>query len=225
MPETSETRSKAELYEAFAASGKALASGKRLELLDLLAQGERTVEALTRAAGLNLTTTSAHLQTLKQAGFVLARRDGVRLYYRLAGRDVAQLLALLRKVAEAHQPAVPVARDAYLGTFAGTEITRDDLVELAEAGGVVVLDVRPIEEYRAGHIPGAICIPVGELPGRIGELPDDVEIIVYCRGEYCRMAYEAVQMLTDLGRRAIRLSDGMLEWRLSELPVDTGASV
>jgi rhodanese-related sulfurtransferase len=88
-----------------------------------------------------------------------------------------------------------------------------------------VLDVRPIEEYRAGHIPGAICIPVGELAGRIGELPDDVEIIVYCRGEYCRMAYEAVRMLTDRGRRAIRLSDGMLEWRLNELPVDTGASV
>jgi rhodanese-related sulfurtransferase/DNA-binding transcriptional ArsR family regulator len=225
VPESSETRSKTELYEAFAASGKALASGKRLELLDLLAQGERTVEALTRAAGLNLTTTSSHLQTLKQAGFVVARRDGPRLYYRLAGDDVARLLALLRKVAEAHQPAVPVARDAYLGRHAGTEITRGELVKLAEAGGVVVLDVRPIEEYLAGHIPGAICIPVGELAGRIGELPIDAEIVVYCRGEYCRMAYDAVQMLTDRGRRAIRLSDGMLEWRLGELPIDTGAPV
>jgi rhodanese-related sulfurtransferase/DNA-binding transcriptional ArsR family regulator len=222
MAESVKGSSKAELYEAFANSGKALGSGKRLELLDLLAQGERTVEALSRAAGLNLTTTSAHLQTLKQAGFVVARRDGPRMYYRLAGDDVARLLALLRKVAEAHQPAVPVARDAYLGKYAGTEITRAELVKRAEAGGVVVLDVRPIEEYSAGHIPGAICIPVGELAGRISELPFDLEIIVYCRGEYCGMSYDAVQTLTDRGRRAIRLSDGMLEWRLSEMPVDTG---
>lgn len=225
MADSVKARSKVELYEAFAASGKALASGKRLELLDLLAQGERTVEALTRAAGLNLTTTSSHLQTLKQAGFVVARRDGPRMYYRLAGDDVARLLALLRKVAEAHQPAVPVARDAYLGTCAGTEITREELVKRAQAGGVVVLDVRPIEEYLAGHIPGAICIPVSELAGRISELPVDAQIVVYCRGEYCAMAYDAVQMLTDQGRRAIRLSDGMLEWRLGELPVDTGAPV
>jgi rhodanese-related sulfurtransferase/DNA-binding transcriptional ArsR family regulator len=222
MAEVARGGSKAELYEAFATSGKALASAKRLELLDLLAQGERTVEALTRAAGLNLTTTSAHLQTLKQAGFVVTRRDGPRMYYRLAGDDVARLLALVRKVAETHQPAVPAARDAYLGNYAGTEITRAELVKRAEAGGVVVLDVRPIEEYSAGHIPGAICIPVGELTGRISELAVDAEIIVYCRGEYCEMAYAAVQMLIDRGLRAIRLSDGMLEWRLSEMPVDTG---
>jgi rhodanese-related sulfurtransferase/DNA-binding transcriptional ArsR family regulator len=225
MAEVAKGGSKAELYEAFATSGKALASAKRLELLDLLAQGERTVEALTRAAGLNLTSTSAHLQTLKQAGFVVARRDGPRMYYRLAGDDVARLLALVRKVAEAHQPGVPVARNAYLGAYAGTEITRAELVKRTEAGGVVVLDVRPIEEYSAGHIPGAICIPIGELIGRISELPVDAEIIVYCRGEYCEMAYAAVQMLTDRGRRAIRLSDGMLEWRLSEMPVDTGVPV
>jgi rhodanese-related sulfurtransferase/DNA-binding transcriptional ArsR family regulator len=222
MADSARAGSKVELYEAFAASGKALASGKRLELLDLLAQSERTVEALTRAAGLILTTTSAHLQTLKQAGFVVARRDGPRMYYRLAGDDVARLLALLRKVAEAHQPAVPVARDAYLGECAGTEITREELVKRAQAGAVV-LDVRPMEEYLAGHIPGAICIPVAELAGRISEVPVDAQIVVYCRGEYCAMAYDAVQMLTDRGRRAIRLSDGMLEWRLGELPVDTAA--
>jgi rhodanese-related sulfurtransferase/DNA-binding transcriptional ArsR family regulator len=224
MTESVKSSPKAELYEAFASSGKALASGKRLELLDLLAQGERTVEALTRAAGLNLTTTSAHLQMLKQAGFVVARRDGPRMYYRLAGEDVARLLALLRKVAEAHQPAVPVARDAYLGKYADTDITREELVKRAQAGNVLVLDVRPIEEYLAGHIPGATCIPVGELAGRISELPVEAEIVVYCRGEYCGMAYDAVQLLTDRGRRAIRLSDGMLEWRLGELPVDTGAT-
>lgn len=223
MTGSAKSRSKAALYEAFASGGKALASGKRLELLDLLAQGERSVEALTRAAGLNLTTTSAHLQTLKQAGFVVARRDGPRIYYRLAGEDVARLLALLRKVAEARQPAVPPLRDAYLGPRGGTEITPEELVTRAEAGGVVVLDVRPVEEYSAGHIPGAICIPVGELVARISELPIDSEVVVYCRGEYCAMAYDAVRTLTDLGRRAIRLSDGMLEWRLGGLPVDTGA--
>ncbi|MEV6324956.1 metalloregulator ArsR/SmtB family transcription factor [Nocardia sp. NPDC051787] len=211
---------KAALYEAFAASGKALASGKRLELLDLLAQGERTVEALATAAGLNLTTASAHLQTLKQAGFVATRRDGVRIHYRLAGEDVAQLFALLRKVAEAHQAAVPLARDNYLGPDGGQEMTREELLDRAAAGEVVVLDVRPALEYEAGHIPGAVSIPVGQLAERVGELPGDTEIVVYCRGEYCVLAYDAVRLLRDRGRRAVRLHDGMLEWRLAELPVD-----
>ncbi|WP_280364718.1 ArsR/SmtB family transcription factor [Nocardia wallacei] len=215
---------KAALYEAFAASGKALSSGKRLELLDLLAQGERTVEALATAAGLNLTTASAHLQTLKQAGFVATRRDGVRIHYRLAGADVAQLFALLRKVAEAHQAAVAPARANYLGPDAdGLEMSREDLLARAAAGEIVVLDVRPVPEYEAGHIPGAICIPVEQLGERISELPLDTEIVVYCRGEYCVLAYDAVRLLTDHGRRAIRLHDGMLEWRLAELPVDAVA--
>ncbi|MFJ5786452.1 ArsR/SmtB family transcription factor [Streptomyces hydrogenans] len=212
---------KAALYDAFAASGKALASGKRLELLDLLAQGERTVDALAKAAGLNLTTASAHLQTLKQAGFVATRREGVRIHYRLAGEDVAQLLALLRKVADRHQAAVPAARDAYLGPDAGAELTREELRARVAAGSVVVLDVRPVEEYLAGHIPGAVSIPVDELTSRVGELPEQTEIVVYCRGEYCVLAYDAVRMLTERGRQAIRLHDGMVEWRLAELPVDT----
>ncbi|MFB6831295.1 MULTISPECIES: ArsR/SmtB family transcription factor [Streptomyces] len=212
---------KAALYDAFAASGKALASGKRLELLDLLAQGERTVDALAKAAGLNLTTASAHLQTLKQAGFVATRREGVRIHYRLAGEDVAQLLALLRKVADRHQAAVPAARDAYLGPDAGAELTREELRARVAAGSVVVLDVRPVEEYLAGHIPGAVSIPVDELASRVHELPEQTEIVVYCRGEYCVLAYDAVRMLTERGRQAIRLHDGMVEWRLAELPVDT----
>ncbi|MGW4330473.1 ArsR/SmtB family transcription factor [Nocardia sp. NPDC004573] len=211
---------KAALYEAFAASGKALASGKRLELLDLLAQGERTVEALATAAGLNLTTASAHLQTLKQAGFVATRRDGVRIHYRLAGDDVARLFALLRKVAEAHQPAVTPARDNYLRPDGGRAMTREELLTRAAADEVVVLDVRPGSEYEAGHIPGAVSIPVEQLAERIGELPGDTEIVVYCRGEYCVLAYDAVRLLTGHGRRAIRLHDGMLEWRLAELPVE-----
>ncbi|WP_059008871.1 ArsR/SmtB family transcription factor [Streptomyces specialis] len=217
-----EAEAKARLYDAFAASGKALASGKRLELLDLLAQGERTVDALAKAAGLNLTTASAHLQTLKQTGFVATRREGVRIHYRLAGDDVAHLFTLLRKVAERHRAAVPVARDAYLGRDAAAEITREELLARVEAGGVVVLDVRPAEEYTAGHIPGAVSIPVDELADRIGELPEDTEIVVYCRGEYCVFAHDAVRLLTDRGRRAIRLTDGMLEWRLARMPVVAG---
>ncbi|MEV0074049.1 MULTISPECIES: metalloregulator ArsR/SmtB family transcription factor [unclassified Amycolatopsis] len=216
------TAAKARLYEAFAVSGKALANGKRLELLDLLAQGERTVDALATASGLNLTTASAHLQTLKQAGFVATRRDGVRVHYRLAGEDVAQLFALLRTVAQAHQPAVPHAREAYLGAAPDEEITREQLQVRAAAGEVVLLDVRPVHEYRAGHIPGALSVPVEELADRINELPDGADIVVYCRGEYCVLAYDAVRLLTDRGRRAVRLDDGMLEWRLAEMPVDTG---
>jgi rhodanese-related sulfurtransferase/DNA-binding transcriptional ArsR family regulator len=219
------TGTKAELYDAFAASGKALASGRRLELLDLLAQGERSVDALAKAAGLNLTTASAHLQTLKQAGFVATRRDGVRIHYRLAGDDVARLFALLRKVADNHQAAVPAARNAYLGDDGARELPREQLRSRVEAGDSVVLDVRPAEEYQAGHIPGAISIPVDELADRINELPEGTEIVVYCRGEYCVLAYDAVRLLTDRGRRAIRLDDGMLEWRLADMPVDAGGLV
>jgi rhodanese-related sulfurtransferase/DNA-binding transcriptional ArsR family regulator len=221
MAATSADR-KAQLYDAFAVTGKALANGKRLELLDLLAQGERTVDALAKAAGLNLTTASAHLQTLKQAGLVTTRREGVRIHYRLAGEDVAHLFALLRKVAETHQAAVPAARDAYLGEDGAREITRDELHALAETSDVVVLDVRPVAEYEAGHIPGAVLIPAQDLADRITELPEDTEIVVYCRGEYCVLAYDAVRLLTDHGRRAIRLNDGMLEWRLADMPVHAG---
>ncbi|MBF6363936.1 metalloregulator ArsR/SmtB family transcription factor [Nocardia farcinica] len=209
---------KAALYEAFAVGGKALASAKRLELLDLLAQGERSVEALAAAAGLNLTTASAHLQTLKHAGFVATRREGVRIHYRLAGEDVARLLVLLRRVTAAHQPSVPPARESYLGD-AGAELSSAELLARGTEGRVVVLDVRPEAEYSAGHIPGAINIPIDQLSDRIAELPADTEIVVYCRGEYCVFAYDAVRLLTERGRRAVRLRDGMLEWRLADLPV------
>ncbi|WP_406306824.1 metalloregulator ArsR/SmtB family transcription factor [Streptomyces sp. NBC_00885] len=212
---------KAALYDAFARTGKALSSGKRLELLDLLAQGERTVDALAKTAGLNLTTASAHLQTLKQAGLVATRRDGVRIHYRLAGVDVAALYALLRQVAQTHQTAVEPARTAYLGTDDAAEVDREDLLARTAAGEVVILDVRPAEEYAAGHIPGARSIPVEELADRIAELPDETEVVTYCRGAYCVLAYDAVRLLRESGRRAVRLTDGMLEWRLAELPVET----
>lgn len=212
---------KTRLYEAFAASGKALSNASRLELLDLLSQGERTVDALAKAAGLNVTTTSAHLQTLKAAGFVATRRDGVRIFYRLAGDDVAQLFALLRKVAEHHQAEVPAARDEYLlsGGQPVDAIDRTELAARSAKGAVVVLDVRPSAEHAAGHIPGSLSIPIDELSDRIDELPAEAEIVVYCRGEYCVFAHDAVRLLTDRGRRAIRLNDGMLEWRLADQPV------
>ncbi|MGV9833081.1 ArsR/SmtB family transcription factor [Nocardia niigatensis] len=223
MVDTAQSEKKTRLYEAFAASGKALSSGKRLELLDLLAQGERTVEALASTAGLNLTTASAHLQTLKQAGLVTTRREGVRIHYRLAGDDVAQLLALLLKVAESHQAAVPGARADYLGEDGAQEITAAELLAVAEDPSVVVLDVRPVAEYLAGHIPGALSIPIEQLAERISELPADTRVVAYCRGEYCVLAYDAIRLLTAQGRTAVRLTDGMLEWRLAGYPVAIGA--
>jgi rhodanese-related sulfurtransferase/DNA-binding transcriptional ArsR family regulator len=212
------------LFGEFARVGKALANPKRLELLDLLAQGERPVEALARAAGLSVTLTSAHLQTLRQAGLLAARRDGTRILYRLAGQDVAALYAAVRAVAAAHLPDVAAAASAYLGADDCEEIDRATLQARLDAGQTVVLDVRPVEEYAAGHIPGAVSIPADQLPERLAELPADAEIVAYCRGAYCVLAHEAVRLLTGRGRRAVRLTDGMLEWRLADLPVQNGAA-
>jgi len=206
------------LYEQFARVGRALANPKRLELLDLLAQGERSVEALASVAGLGLTTTSAHLQTLRQSRLVSTRRDGTKIYYRLAGDDVAHLYAGVRDLARAHLAEVQVARRAYLGDDV-EEITREELLRRAEAGDVTVLDVRPTEEHAAGHIPGALSIPVDQLAVRIAELPADSEVVAYCRGEYCVFAHDAVRMLRSAGRDARKLEQGMLEWRLAGLPV------
>jgi rhodanese-related sulfurtransferase len=209
---------KTALFEQFARVGKALASGKRLELLDLLAQGERTVHGLARAAELGLTTASAHLQTLKQAGLVGTRRVGTKVYYRLAGADVAALYALVRTVAVDHLPDVAAARAAYLGPDTD-QVTRAELLRRVETGRVTVLDVRPAEEYAAGHIPGALSIPLADLGARLAELPADQEIVAYCRGAYCVLAHDAVRLLAAHGRTALRLADGMLEWRLADLPV------
>ncbi|MDH6244037.1 metalloregulator ArsR/SmtB family transcription factor [Mycobacterium sp. OTB74] len=213
---------KKRLYEAFATSGKALSHASRLELLDLLSQGERSVDDLARAAGLNLTTASSHLQILKQAGFVHTRRDGVKVYYQLAGLDVAALFAALRRVADRHRADVSAARDAYLGGPHEPGIDRDDLQARIAAGDIVLLDVRPAAEYRAAHIPGAVSIPIDELATRITELPEHTDVVVYCRGEYCVFAHDAVAALSARGRRAIRLNDGMLEWRLAGEPINTG---
>ena len=162
---------KAAMFEAIAVTGKALSNGKRLELLDLLAQGERSVEALARAAGLGLTTASAHLQTLRQAGLVATRREGTRIHYRLAGDDAAALYALLQQVARTHQAAAAQARTAYLGPDDTDHLTREELLDRVRAGTATVIDVRPAPEFAAGHIPGAVSIPLEELEARLAELP------------------------------------------------------
>jgi len=213
---------KAELFDAIAVTGKALSNGKRLELVDLLAQGERSVEALARTAGLGLTTASAHLQTLKQAGLVATRREGTRVYYRLAGQDVAALYSLLQYVAGTRQPAAGQAREAYLGPDDTDSLTREELLERVRAGTATVIDVRPAEEYAAGHIPGAVSVPLEELVARLAGLPGGGEIVAYCRGANCVLAHDAVRLLAARGWPARRLADGMLEWRLAGLPVSTG---
>ncbi|GIH95619.1 metalloregulator ArsR/SmtB family transcription factor [Planobispora siamensis] len=210
---------KTALFDGFAQVGKALASAKRLELVDLLAQGERSVEALAQAAGLGLTTASNHLQVLRQAGLVATRKEGTKVFYRLAGTDVAALWANLRGVAAAHLAEVERARAAYLGPDDAEQLTREELLERIRTGDVIVADVRPAVEYAAGHIPGAVSIPLDELADRLAELPADGHIVAYCRGAYCVMAHEAVRELAARGRSAARLAEGMLEWRLADLPV------
>ncbi len=215
---------KAELFDQLARVGKALGSGKRLELLDLLAQAPRSVADLATAAGLGMTTASAHLQTLKRAGLVVTTREGTTIRYRLTDMAVAALCAQLGVVAAAHLSDVDGARRAYLGAEETEEIGRAELLRRAEAGEVVVIDVRPAAEFAAGHIPGAISIPVDEIPDRLAEIPPDVDIVAYCRGPYCVFAYDAVRLLVHEGRRAVRLIDGMVEWRLDGRPVEIGAA-
>ena len=208
------------LFDQFARVGRALSSGKRLELLDLLAQGERSVDALARASELGLSTASAHLQALKAANMVTTRREGTKIYYRLAGTDVAQLLASVRAVASTHLPDVEAAASTYLGPDT-EQVTRSELLERIQTGQVTVIDVRPREEYAAGHIPAAVSVPLDELAEHLAELPEDHDIVAYCRGAYCVLAHEAVRMLTEHGHTAMRLAEGMLEWRLADLPVAT----
>ncbi|MGH3505061.1 MAG: ArsR/SmtB family transcription factor [Nocardioidaceae bacterium] len=220
---------KTALFEQFARVGKTLAHPTRLELLDLLAQGERTVDALAAGVGLAVNTTSAHLQTLKRAQVVTTRREGTRIYYALSGDDVAGLYAQLRAVAQLHLADTDAARRTYLGitgtaTDATEEVDQDDLLRRSRDGHTVVLDVRPREEYAYAHVPGALSIPADELPERLSELPPDRTIVAYCRGSYCVLAYDAVRVLQAQGYDAVRLAEGMLEWRLAGMPVNTGAA-
>jgi rhodanese-related sulfurtransferase/DNA-binding HxlR family transcriptional regulator len=216
--------SKDALYTEFAAVGKVLGNPKRLELLDLLAQGPRSVEDLAATASLGMSTCSAHLQTLREAGLVEPRREGKRIYYSLTGDDVAGLWESLRRVAQIHRPHTELARRAYLGPEDTDAIDSDELLRRLEAGDAVILDVRPEPEYAGGHIPGALHISLGELNHRLAELPRDREIVAYCRGRYCVLAHQAVRLLNANGLHARRATDGVLEWRLAGLPVETGAA-
>jgi rhodanese-related sulfurtransferase len=210
---------KDEVFEQFARVGKALSSPKRLELIDLLAQGERSVETLAKTANLGVTSCSAHLQTLKAAHLVTTRKDGVKVYYRLAGPDVAALYGHLQQVAATHLADLAPAAAAYLGPDDTEVVDREELLRRAHAGEVTVLDVRPAEEYAAGHLPGAVSVPLAELPDRLADLPAGTEIVAYCRGAYCVLSYDAVRLLTAQGRTARRLADGVLEWTLADLPL------
>lgn len=212
------------LYEQLARVGKALGNGNRLALIELLAQAPRGVVELAQAAGLNVTTTSAHLQTLKHAGLVAAERAGTTIRYRVADDDVAALYGQLLDVAAAHLAEVDAAARRYLGPDDTEQIDREELLRRASAGRAVVLDVRPAMEYAAGHIPGAMSIPLDELAERIEELPPDMEIVAYCRGAYCVFSHDAVRFLTSHGRRAVSLADGILEWRLAGEPLSVTAA-
>lgn len=213
---------KLDLYGAVAGTGKALAHGKRLEMLELLAQSERPVQELARTVGLKLSTASAHLQVLHEAGLVTTRRRGTSVLYRLAGDDVAGLLSVLCQVADTHRADVEAVRRAHLDTEGIRLVGRAELLQEAAEGKALVLDVRPSEEYAAGHVPGAVSIPLDELADRLAEIPADTEVVAYCRGRYCVLSYNAVRLLRDSGHEAALLEDGILEWRRDGLPI-TGA--
>jgi rhodanese-related sulfurtransferase/DNA-binding transcriptional ArsR family regulator len=215
--------SRSVLYEQLARVSKALGNGKRLELVELLAQGPRGVAQLAEAAGLNVTTTSAHLQTLKNVGLVSTDRAGTTIRYRVSGDDVAALYGQLLDVAAGHSGDVEAAARRYLGPEDTEHIGRQELLRRVDAGEATVLDVRPTFEYEAGHIPGAISIPLEELAERLEELPADLGVVAYCRGAYCIFSHDAVRLLTAHGRRAVRLDEGILEWQAAGEPLATGA--
>ncbi|MFC8801757.1 ArsR/SmtB family transcription factor [Promicromonospora sp. NPDC057138] len=214
--------SKADLFESLARTGKALASGKRLELLELLAQGERPVQQLATVAGLNLTTTSAHLQLLRDAGLVASRREGTRVLYRLAGPDVAELVTVMFRVAERHRPEVSAAAAGLTSLPDGVRaIDRTELLERSHQGELLVLDVRPSEEYAAGHLPGAVSIPFDELAGRLEEIPAGAEVAAYCRGRYCVLSYDAVHLLAERGYTTHLVADGVTEFLAHDVALTT----
>jgi rhodanese-related sulfurtransferase/predicted transcriptional regulator len=212
---------KTALFDAFARAAKALASGRRLELLDVLANGERTVEALAGEVGLTVANTSQHLQILRQAGLVSSRREGTSVHYRLAAPEVFELWRALRTLAASRLAEVEHLAAAYVGARDELEpVTREELARrLQHDDRLVVLDVRPATEHAAGHLPGAVSIPVGELRRRLAELPADREIVAYCRGPYCAFAHEAVGLLREEGLAARRLEDGLPEWEAAGLAV------
>jgi rhodanese-related sulfurtransferase/DNA-binding MarR family transcriptional regulator len=212
---------KQDLFAQFARVGKALSNANRLEMLEYLAQGERTVESLAKVSGLSIANTSQHLQQLRQAGLVSNRKEGQHVHYRLSGEDVVHLLECLRRFAETHVAEVDRLISAYLTVKDGLEpLPANELLDRARDGLVTVIDVRPPEEFAAGHVPGALNIPLSELERHLADLPTDREVVAYCRGPYCVLAYEAVDRLRKKGFQARRLQDGFPEWKGAGLPVE-----
>jgi len=213
------------LYEQFARIGHALGSPRRIELLDLLAQGEKTVELLAEQSAMPVKNTSAHLRVLRQARLVETRRQGTFVHYRLGGDDVVALLRSLQTVARNRLAEVERVAELYLTRRDElAPVTRKELRRLVRDDAVTVLDARPREEYEAGHIPGALSVPVEELERRLSEIPKGREVIAYCRGPYCVYALEAVTLLRRRGYHARRAEEGLPEWRSSGYPVAFGAA-
>lgn len=212
---------KRKIYESLARMGAALSNAVRLEVLELLAQGERSVDELATLTGASVANTSQHLQKLKQAGLIVGRKEAQFVRYRLAGDEVVALFDALGMAGHAHLAEVERAVRLYFTAKDDLEpVPAAELLERAKKGLVTVLDVRPAEEFAAGHVPGAVNIPIRELERRLAELPKRKEIVAYCRGPYCLMSYDAVQLLRQKGLKARRLKDGMPEWRLAGFPTE-----
>jgi rhodanese-related sulfurtransferase/DNA-binding transcriptional ArsR family regulator len=212
---------KHDLFNQFARVAKAMSNGYRLELLEFLDQGERSVDELAQISGLTVANTSQHLQQLRQSGLVTSRKEGHKVYYRLSGMDVSALLGSLREVAERHLADVSRLVDDYLKVKDSLDpVPATRLLEMARDGLVTVLDVRPPEEYAAGHLPGAINIPLRDLEKHLLDLDPSHEIVAYCRGPHCVLAFDAVSKLREKGISARRLDGGLPEWRLEGLPVE-----
>lgn len=215
---------KRELYQSIAKVAQALASGNRLQLLEFIAQGERSVDSLAAMAGITVANASQHLQALRRAGLVAVRKEGQRVYYRLAGDDVVQLYGALQRVAESRLADVRQLVSEFLGDRHALEpVPASELLARAKQGLVTVLDVRPAEEFAAGHLPGAVNIPIERLENELAKLPKRREVVAYCRGPYCLMSFEAVMKLRQRGWKARRLEDGFPEWRAAGRPVESGA--
>jgi rhodanese-related sulfurtransferase/DNA-binding MarR family transcriptional regulator len=219
----SDRAAKEALFDAFASVAKVLGSGRRAEIVDVLAQGERPVDEIAQEIGQSIANTSQHLQQLLRAGLVRTRRQGTRIYYRLSGPSVVRLWAAARQVASDHVAQLDELAATYLGDRATLDtLSRMELNERMASGEVVVLDVRPGPEFQSGHIAGAVSIPVKELAGRLRDLPSGRTIVAYCRGQYCVFADEAVRTLHRQGIPAVRLEEGYPEWAAVGLPVEAG---
>ena len=213
---------KRELYQSIAKVAQALASGNRLQLLEFMAQGERSVDALAAMSGVTVANTSQHLQALRRAGLVTARKEGQRVYYRVAGDDVVRLYDGLRVVAESRLAEVRQLVNEFLGDRGALEpVLAEELLARAKKGLVTVLDVRPREEFAAGHLPGAVNIPMDKLESELARLPKKREVVAYCRGPYCLMSFDAVLKLRQRGWKARRLNEGYPEWKAAGLPIES----